>query len=87
MQITNPHSYLDTQYICVVMILQEIAVIERERQRLEDLELQKSRLEHQLETCPTEEQITLLEKIQRQKELVDHQRKVFDDLEFQQLEV
>jgi len=62
-------------------------VIERERQRLEDLELQKSILERQLETCPAEEQITLLEKLQRQKELVDNQRKVFDDLEFQQLEV
>ncbi|XP_052803297.1 pleckstrin homology-like domain family B member 1 isoform X2 [Mya arenaria] len=64
----------------------EIAVIERERQKLEDLELYKAALEKQLETCASEEQAGLLDKIQRQKELVDNQRKVFDDLEFQQLE-
>ncbi|XP_052265266.1 pleckstrin homology-like domain family B member 2 isoform X3 [Dreissena polymorpha] len=64
----------------------EIAVIERERRRLEDLERAKAGLERQLEVCAPEEQSALLDRIQRQKELVDVQRKVFDDLEFQQLE-
>jgi len=62
-------------------------VIERERCRLEELEGVKSGLERQLETCAPEEQAGLLDRIALQKEAVDNQRKIFDDLEFQQLEV
>lgn len=64
----------------------ELAVIERERQKLENLELQNGTLEHQLDSCTSEERASLLEKLKKNKEQLDSQRKVFDDLEFQQLE-
>ncbi|XP_053408390.1 pleckstrin homology-like domain family B member 1 isoform X3 [Mercenaria mercenaria] len=64
----------------------ELAIIERERKKLENLELQNGTLENQLELCASEEKSTILEKLQKNKEMLDTQRKVFDDLEFQQLE-
>ncbi|KAL4228838.1 Pleckstrin y-like domain B member 1 [Mactra antiquata] len=64
----------------------ELAIIERERLKLENLELQNGNLEKQLEQCTHDEQKCILEKLQRNKEMLDNQRKVFDDLEFQQLE-
>ena len=62
-------------------------MIERERQRLEELETENCNLEQRLEACTVEEEQELLMKYQRNKELLDNQRKLFDDLEFQQLEV
>lgn len=62
-------------------------MIERERERLEELETENCNLEQMLESCPLEEQQELQTKYQRNKELLYNQRKLFDDLEFQQLEV
>lgn len=76
-------------YILIYLDLffKELAIIERERLKLENLELQNGNLEKQLEQCPRDEQKPILDKLQRNKEMLDNQRKVFDDLEFQQLEV
>ena len=62
-------------------------MIERERLRLEELETENCNLEQILESCRMEEEQELLMKYQRNKEMLDNQRKLFDDLEFQQLEV
>ncbi|XP_060573136.1 pleckstrin homology-like domain family B member 1 isoform X3 [Ruditapes philippinarum] len=64
----------------------ELAIIERERKKLENLELQNGTLENQLELCSSEDKKSVMEKLQKNKEMLDNQRKVFDDLEFQQLE-
>ena len=66
---------------------QEIAVMERERERLEELQTENCNLEQMLESCPLENEAELHVKYQRNKELLENQRKLFDDLEFQQLEV
>ena len=62
--------------------------MEVERTTLRLLEKRHYELEQQLESCtrPTEEE-TLSNAIHKQQELIDNQRRLFDDLEFQQLEV
>lgn len=64
----------------------ELAVIERERRRLVELEEEQEELERQLATAPPEHQQVVLDRLHRHKEILDNQRKIFDDLEFQQLE-
>ena len=61
--------------------------MERERERLEELQTENCNLEQMLESCPLENEAELQVKYQRNKELLENQRKLFDDLEFQQLEV
>ena len=61
--------------------------MERERERLEELQTENCNLEQMLESCPLEEEAELITKLHRNKELLENQRKLFDDLEFQQLEV
>ena len=62
--------------------------MEVERATLRLLEKRHYELEQQLESCtrPSEEE-TLTNAIRKQQELIDNQRRLFDDLEFQQLEV
>ena len=61
--------------------------MERERERLEELQTENCNLEQMLESCPLKEEAELITKLHRNKELLENQRKLFDDLEFQQLEV
>ena len=62
--------------------------MERERLRLEELETENCNLEQRLEACSSaDHHKELMTRYQRNKELLDSQRKLFDDLEFQQLEV
>ena len=62
-------------------------MIERERRKLEDLEDEHFQLKRQLELSAADEQPAISERIKKHKEMLENQRKVFDDLEFRQLEV
>lgn len=61
--------------------------MEKERKKLRDLEQKHYEVEQKLEDCSKEEEPGLLEQLQKYQESIETQRKVYDDLEFQQLEV
>ncbi|XP_060081466.1 uncharacterized protein LOC132560804 [Ylistrum balloti] len=57
-----------------------------ERDKLIELERHHYDTEQILETCRKEEEETYLDRFQREQEVLDNQRRLFEDLEFQQLE-
>jgi hypothetical protein len=68
-------------------VLQELLVIDSERRKLRLLEQQMHGLEVCLESGSKEEEITLLDQCRREQEVLDNQRRLVEDLEFNQLEV
>ncbi|XP_067678677.1 pleckstrin homology-like domain family B member 1 isoform X3 [Haliotis asinina] len=65
----------------------ELQILEQERSKLRELEEKHYETEQQLESCEaTEEEETLQEKYQLEQEVLDNQRRIYDDLEFQQFE-
>ncbi|KAL3886762.1 hypothetical protein ACJMK2_026735 [Sinanodonta woodiana] len=64
----------------------ELQVIEKEHQKLKILEKEHYETEQLLESCSKEEEDALLERFQKHTEALENQRKLYDDLEFQQLE-
>ncbi|KAK3612109.1 hypothetical protein CHS0354_031180 [Potamilus streckersoni] len=64
----------------------ELQVIEKEHQKLKILEKEHYETEQLLESCSKEEEDALLELFQKHTEALENQRKLYDDLEFQQLE-
>ncbi|XP_046572111.1 LOW QUALITY PROTEIN: pleckstrin homology-like domain family B member 1 [Haliotis rubra] len=65
----------------------ELQILEQERGKLRELEEKHYETEQQLEGCEaTEEEETLQEKYQLEQEVLDNQRRIYDDLEFQQFE-
>lgn len=61
--------------------------MEQEREKLRELERMHYETEQQLETCAPEEEEDMTRRFRRIQEQIEVQRKLFDDLEFQQLEV
>ena len=62
--------------------------MDEERHKLQELESQHYTTEQLLENSITkDEEDSLLEQYQKEQEVLENQRKLFDDLEFQQLEV
>lgn len=61
--------------------------MEQEREKLRELERMHYETEQQLETCAPEEEEDMTRGFRRIQEQIEVQRKLFDDLEFQQLEV
>ena len=62
--------------------------MECERRHLQELERQHYKTEQMLENSTSkDEEEELLEQYQHEQEILDHKRKLFDDLEFTQLEV
>ncbi|XP_021358754.1 uncharacterized protein LOC110453881 isoform X4 [Mizuhopecten yessoensis] len=68
------------------MRIQEENRIQSEREKLMELERHHYDTEQILENCRKEEEEVYLERFQREQEVLDNQRRLFDDLEFQQLE-
>ena len=67
---------------------QEQEKIEQEREKLRLLEAQRYETEQLLENCREEEEEEILsERLKKEQDQLDGQRRIFDDLEFQQLEV
>ncbi|XP_048257939.1 pleckstrin homology-like domain family B member 2 isoform X4 [Haliotis rufescens] len=77
----------------------ELQILEQERGKLRELEQRHYETEQQLESCEAaaeaaeaeeeeeeEEAETLQEKYQLEQEVLDNQRRIYDDLEFQQFE-
>ncbi|XP_069115660.1 pleckstrin homology-like domain family B member 2 isoform X3 [Argopecten irradians] len=60
--------------------------MDSEREKLLELERHHYDTEQILETCRKEEEEAYLERFQREQEILDNQRRLFEDLEFQQLE-
>ena len=61
--------------------------INAEREKLLELEKKHYEMEKLLETCEQGQDEQLHDNLHKDQELLDSQRRVFDDLEFQQLEV
>ncbi|XP_013410434.1 pleckstrin homology-like domain family B member 2 isoform X4 [Lingula anatina] len=61
--------------------------MDAERHKLRELEHKHYEVEQQLECCSREEEPLLLDELQKYQDAIENQRKIFDDLEFQQLEV
>lgn len=63
--------------------------MEQERQKLKRLEAEHYQVEQMLDSpsLSREEEEELTQRFQRLQEHIEHQRKIFDDLEFQQFEV
>ncbi|CAH1797445.1 unnamed protein product [Owenia fusiformis] len=64
----------------------EMADIEREHTKLQQLEAQHYETEQLLDACSQEEEDGLLERYQQEQEALETQRKIYEDLEFHQLE-
>ena len=62
-------------------------LIEIEKQKLRELERKHYETEQLLEACLAEEEDQLLERYQKEQEILDNQRLHFDNLEFEKLEV
>ena len=61
--------------------------MEKQRELIQKLEEQQNDTEHRLDSCSKEEEEHLLEQHQQQTDSIEHQQKIFDDMEFKQLEV
>ncbi|XP_033759080.1 pleckstrin homology-like domain family B member 2 isoform X2 [Pecten maximus] len=68
------------------MRVQEENRMHGEREKLLELERHHYDTEQILETCRKEEEESYLDRFQREQEVLDNQRRLFEDLEFQQLE-
>lgn len=61
--------------------------MEKQREMIQKMEEQQNDTEHRLDSCSKEEEEHLLEQHQQQTDSIEHQQKIFDDMEFKQLEV
>lgn len=69
------------------MSYQDLELIEIEKQKLRELERKHYETEQLLEACLVEDEDQLLERYQKEQEILDNQRIYFDNLEFEKLEV
>lgn len=60
--------------------------MEKQRELIQQLEQQQHETEQRLEACPKDDEEDLLEQHQQQMDSIEHQHKIFDDMEFKQLE-
>lgn len=61
--------------------------MEKQRELIQQLEQQQHETEQRLEACPKDDEEDMLEQHQQQMDSIEHQHKIFDDMEFKQLEV
>lgn len=64
----------------------DLELIELEKQKLRELERKHYETEQLLEACLMEDEDQLLERYQKEQEILDNQRLYFDNLEFEKLE-
>lgn len=64
----------------------DLELIEIEKQKLRELERKHYETEQLLEACLVEDEDQLLERYQKEQEILDNQRIYFDNLEFEKLE-
>lgn len=60
--------------------------MEKQRELIQQLEQQQHETEQRLEACPKDDEEDMLEQHQQQMDSIEHQHKIFDDMEFKQLE-
>lgn len=61
--------------------------MEKQRELIQQLEQQQHETEQRLEACSKDDEEDMLEQHQQQMDSIEHQHKIFDDMEFKQLEV
>ncbi|XP_048773623.2 uncharacterized protein LOC125678885 isoform X4 [Ostrea edulis] len=64
----------------------ELQQMEQQQELIQQLEEQQHKTEQMLDSCSKDDEEELLEQHQQQTDGIEHQQKIFDDLEFKQLE-
>lgn len=74
-------------FMFLTWIFQELQQMEQQQELIQQLEEQQHKTEQMLDSCSKDDEEELLEQHQQQTDGIEHQQKIFDDLEFKQLEV